>query len=127
MIEESDLETDVEAKSRKRKKFIHPRRNSKIARSFISATNNNSVTNTNPSTSKSPDTSSEFFENSPSKKSRNDFLQPSTSSYNPSVDQNLDFGFDLDDEPPILNQVNTSEIVEKVMPRTPDIVKTPKK
>ena len=61
MIEESDLETDIETKSRKRKKFIHSRNNSKIARSCISATNN-SVTNTKPSTCKSPDTSSEFFE-----------------------------------------------------------------
>ena len=102
MIDESELESDTETKSRKRKKFIHPRRNSKIA---------------------SPD----FFESSPSKNSRNDFEQPSTSNANPSDDQNMDFGFDLEDEPPIGNQVKTSKAVENTMPRTPDIVKTPKK
>ena len=102
LIEESDLETDTEIKTRKRKKFFTPSRRSKIARPSISVVND-SITNPKPSTSSNSEPSKKIsLEKTPE----------------------IDFG-DCDEIPNFSDGENETPEIQQ-MPRTPLVIGTPK-
>jgi hypothetical protein len=102
LIEGSDMETDIEIKTRKRKKFFPPSRRSKIARPSISVVNDN-TTNPKPSTSSNSEPSKNFsLEKTPE----------------------IDFG-DCDEIPNLSGGENETPEIQQ-MPRTPLAIGTPK-
>lgn len=102
LIEESDMETDIEIKTRKRKKFFPPSRRSKIARPSVSVVND-SLTNPKPSTSSNSEPSKKFsLEKTPE----------------------IDFR-DCDEIPNLSDGENETPEIQQ-MPRTPLVIGTPK-